>query len=1434
MIISGVSGIGKTSLVKELSIEAASCRGYFITGKCDKYKQNISYLPVISAIADFIRQILTENDESLDEWKSKISDVVQNDGQILSNLIPEVEFLLGNNYQHANISAIEADIRIKVMLQGILRVMASEKHPVILVIEDMHWIDQSSISLIHLMAITHELNYIFLIGTYTSSEVSSAHPINIMIDEIKTTDRIIKEIELKTISESDVRNIISDTFKRSVYEVENISELIYNKTGGNPFFIDKFLNSLYDDKLISYNYDNKRWEWDIDRIGRKGFTANIIQIINEKFISLDDKYRDILAIASCVGLIFDIDILSKICSYTESEISYYLLNAISDGFIYKIKNTYYFSNERIYQIANFSISENESNAIHLAIGLELLNNKDKGYQEKNIFEIVDHLNIAYNLITNEIKKIKLAELNYSAAKKSHNSSAFENAYYYYDKGLSILSENLWDNEFNLLWALHKGLIETAFLTGKTEKMLYYLNKTDALAKTIDQKVEMCEFRIHYLISKNQLQDAVKVSQQALELLNVKFPKKHFKIALLIQYIMIKILLIGRRIENLDERKDAVDKRVLSISRIIASVGTAFYHSCPQIFPYLVFKHIYLSLRYGNMPESPQSFVSYALIMSGHFNDYKISYKFGKLAIKLLKKHQNRKIESRVLMIYHTFVCHWKEPLENSYESLLEGYKIGLESGDLEFTSHCAYIYCSRLYFCGYKLDKLLKKFESYSDVIYRLKQKTVYQYNQILHQTAHNLIHKRVNYSILEGKEYNEHEMISMHISANDYSALSVLYISKMMLACYFEEYNLVLDYARITEQYLKGVVSTPMYCYYYFYKSMALLAVYTTVHKKDQKKYLHEIIEIESKYKKWAENSRENYFVQYSLLKSERYRILGEKNHAIINFEKTIEEAEKSGRANLTALANERAAKYFIEINKLGAAKIYFHEAKYSYTKWGADAKILQLTDKYSEYFYRENVSIQTDTSSSGTINRSIDFDSFIKLSQTISGEIVFSKLLQKIMKIILENAGASAGFLILESKGKLYIEAEMNVSKNYISLVKTEVVDNRLNDTSRLPISLINYVARAAESVVLNDAFNEGKFKYDRYIIKNKVKSVMGMPIIAQDKFLGILYLENNLATSAFSPDRIQLLEIICSQAAISIQNAQLYDKLEDYSRTLEERVKERTNELAKVNDSLLEINTLLRDARIEAENDMRMAVNVQSSFMPKDYDDKSEWEIAFAYEPLTGVSGDFYDFYEVNGKLRGVGLFDVSGHGISSGLITVIARSIIHRHFEEKIDKDLNIVLEEINDNLIKEISHSYNYVTGVLLRFNNNTIEYVNSAHPSIVKRSYSSDQAEVIEFNDESDRGGFLGIPLMRSKFGLKKIEMQKDDAILLFSDCLNEGKNTLKKQFGMSGITNALSNLGDKSAEEMLKHLIAKYKGFIGLNRNHDDDFTLMIIKRIK
>ena len=1173
LMVTGRAGIGKTSIVKEMYKPITVRNGYFVSGKFDQFHRDIPYKTVVETFQELIRQILTESNTQLDQWREKLLAALGPNGQIIIDVIPNVELIIGPQPPVPKLGPFAAQNRFNLVFQNFIQALCRPDHPLTIFLDDMQWADSASLKLVELMITNRMAECFFIIGAYRDNQVTPGHPLMITLDAIKKEGITINHITLFPLDIENITQLLSDLLHADKEAAKPLAELVMQKTGGNPFFTEMFIKSLYEEKLLRFvppapGAGRGGWEWDMAGIQTLGITDNVVELLAGKIRQFSKKTQQALKLGSCIGNQFELQTLAAICKKSPEETAASLQEAVAESLVmisgdaYKlidpdikelamgIRVEYRFSHERIHHAAYSLISETERKLIHQHIGQHLLRIIPPEQRKKRIFDIVNQLNLGLELIYCQADRNELAKLNLMAGKIAKQSAAFEPAFVYLRTGIGLLGEDNWKSEYDMSLQLYTEAAEAAYLCAEYALMEEFVLCILERGRVLLDRAKAYEIRIEAYKAQYKLQEALETGLSILKDLGSRFPEKPNRLNIMLDLLRTKLLLAGKRISKLVDLKKMDDPIKLASMRILNRAGSAAYFADPDLLPLLVSRSVRFSIIYGNAPVTAFSYAVYGMMLCGIVGDTGTGYRFGRLALSVLEQFNAKEFKAMTFHMVYGFVIHWKDHVRETLKPLSEGYRIGLETGDFEYGGYCAFFYCYHSFVAGKGLDEVALEMAGYSDALGRLKHEQSLHGHGIFRQTVANLRGMSGTRRSLDGDYYNEGRMLPIHSKAKDRTTLYYLYSNKLLLNYLFCDYKEAIKNGALAERYLDGVVGMVVVPIFFFYDSLARLAVFHDSSRSEQRVILKKVAANRKRIKKWAHHAPTNHLHRFYLIEAERMRILGKDARAEEYYDQAIELAKKHEYINEEALANELAARFYLAKENSRIAGAYIQDARHSYLIWGATAKVRDIDTRYSQLLAGRPLRILSGinkpdrTITTIDSGECLDLASVMKASLAISGEIVLDRLLERLIRIAIENAGAEKGFLILESMGKLMIEAEGSLDQDHITVLHSVP----LEESNNLSPAIINYVARTRESVVLNDAATEGRFTNDPYILSSHLKSVLCEPIIYKSKLRGILYLENNLTTGAFTIKRTEMLKLLTSQIAISLENARLYTNLEE----------------------------------------------------------------------------------------------------------------------------------------------------------------------------------------------------------------------------------------------------------------------------------------------
>ncbi len=1160
MLVTGHAGIGKSMLVREIYKPITQKKGYFISGKFNQLQRNIPYAAVVDAFTGLVRSLLTESQTRLQLWKQRLCEAMGSSGQVMVDVIPDLALIIGPQPPVPQLGPQEASNRFNLVFQRFIQVFGQE-HPLVIFLDDLQWADAASLQIIQLMltgvggqgdSSTALRRSHLVIGAYRDDEMSVTHPLTMTIKALQEKGVEQQAIALQPLSLADIQQLLSDTLRTSRRNVHTLASLIRAKTGGNPFFVNEFLKALAAENLVYFDFETSRWRWTIQQIKACDITDNVVTLMVSKLEKLPPETQNILCLAACIGATFDLKTLAAVEQKPESQISKTIAAAVEAGLLLATSppeetlliQNYRFLHDRVQQAAYSLMSKQQKQEQHFKIGQLLLQTvrspsaSDKQHWQANLFDIVDHLNIGKAQSAEARFLLDLAQLNLEAAKKSKNATAYAAARDYLCTGLSCLPPQAWTDFYALTRSLHQERAEIEYLLGNFEQSQQLLDKILANANTLLDRAEAYSLLVLQFTLRTDYAKAVDYGRQALQLFEIDFPQADYAAAFDRDYQQLEIALGDRPLSSLLNLPHIKKREQQLAIKILSNMGSAAYRYDQTVWQVVVVISIRLFLAWGNVPESCYGYSNFGTLLGSVLKNYPASYESCLVSLKLSEKYGDATQKSRACFILSNFVHSWVKHVREADVINQTGAKLGLESGELQYVGYTISYRISNLFFQGKSLDTLSVDLQEALSFCQQVKNQwavdALLAYQLAIHALSHISQH-----SLLEST--NDADYINSCIANKSYSGLCRYYILKAIVHYLGGHYGVALAcvrQAQALQSYILGVVSSAELN---LYTSLILVQLWATASPQQQAEYLDEINALQEQLKLWADSCSENFLHKFWLVEAEVARINCQMWQAQEGYDRAIAAAADQGFIQEEALANELAAQFWLQCGKPEFAQSYFQKAHYGYQLWGAMAKVHQLEQQQPTLLKN---ALQTDRSSSAG---NLDVLSLMKGSQAIAREIVLDKLLAQLMTLVMENAGAQLGHLMIEEDGQFHIEATGVVN------APPRILE-RLPIAGTVPMSLFNYVTRTRKSVVLSSAVDRGEFTQDGYIQQHRTKSVLCTPLIYQNKLTALLYLENNLAEGAFTDNHLQMITLLSGQAAISLENSRLY-------ATLEQKVSERT---------------------------------------------------------------------------------------------------------------------------------------------------------------------------------------------------------------------------------------------------------------------------------
>lgn len=1172
LFLTGPSGIGKTALVNKIHEECAQDNNYFLWITCSLLESNKPYTPIIRAFQDLFKQLLSEGSERIVYWRETFLRGLSPYEGIIAHFIPEIEFIIGKQDKQEQ---LPSEAMYQQFLQAILAFMdlfVTRERPLIILLDDLQWADQATIYFMNHLLQNEQHTHLLMIGAYQ-------HSVNHLIDdsmkEVRESDTPSVIHEIKPLKFIDVQLWIEEVFLIDQHDTRVLSEFIYRVTQGHPLLIEQSLQLLYDERIIRFHQDDGIWVLNIDDLQNLTIDSSVTDFIVKRLDQLPCETIKILQIAACLGRRFDLKTLAMLTKESYAEIARKLWFALEKGIIYpldmnykwvypdenitlihKQSPKYHFLHHKLLKGVYIATDQDTREQLHLQVGKMLLNMYDGEQREEHIFEIVHHLNIASDHLSLH-ERLSLAKWNRLAGNKAKLNATQAGALIFFEKGQQLLPQNCWDEPyFTTTYQMMLNLGESQFLTKKyieAEKTFEIIFKH---AQTIEEKANVYELKISLYTETYQEEKAIETGIECLLMCRQRMKRKPTKIDVIKEYMLVQLALKKSRKGNLLDLPKMKDKHAQLILKTLVHLNEPAYRVNQNLSAYLTFKALRLSLKYGVMDITSLVYSNYALVLSAGIHNYKEGYAFGKLSLEHASKYEDNNIKAKVYFIFGSLINHLSYHFRSSIDYLEKSQQYSMASGDIHFEGVNTAFIGMIAYLKGENLKTLLLIVKEQLHIAKQSDNQLAIHYLDEMIYWIDVLIHadKYLSWKFIE---FTDHPL-----------AILVHHTPRLQMTYLFHEEieaKKIIEKVRPFVDQVPSLVITPEYFFYDCLWTMKFMKNKGIRFKRGKKK-----VEQKLKYfKKWAQHSPTNFQHQYKLLQAEFASILGDDQRAVRLYQASISLAKENGFLQDVAIANECMAQYYLDTGLPQSAKGYIFEAYDYYMRWGAQRKADQLIKQYPAFIDQQKKgSIQTYEK-----NRPLGLRAAFEVAAVLSREVNFKQLVQKIMEAILTQGGGERACLILSQKHELQIVANDHVNKDI------HILEERLpvRDFQELPQTIIDYVANRKDYLVLGHASMRGEFIKDKYIASKQVKSILCLPLLNQGKLIGVLYLENNQMTHAFTNERVDLLAILASQAAISIENTYLYSHLED-------EVEDRTRLLNKVNKNLMQANGLLAQSREE----------------------------------------------------------------------------------------------------------------------------------------------------------------------------------------------------------------------------------------------------------
>jgi predicted ATPase/signal transduction histidine kinase len=1139
VLVSGYSGIGKSSVVNELHKVLVPPRGLFAAGKFDQYKRDIPYTTLAQAFQTLIRQILVKSEAEVEHWRCALAEAVGPNGQLIINLIPWVEFLIGKQPPVAELPPRDAQNRFQLVFRRFLGAFARKEHPLALFLDDLQWMDAASLELLEYLVAHSEVRHLLLVGAYRDNEVSPSHPLLRTLEAIRSAGARVHEIELTPLGLDDVGQLVADALHCELERARPLAQLVQEKTGGNPFFAIQFFTSLADEGLLAFDPVTRDWEWVMDSICAKSYSDNVVDLMTGKLKRLSAATQEALKDFACLGNVAEVATVAMVRKGTEEAMHAELGDAVRAGLIFPGETSYKFLHDRIQEAAYALIPEGERARAHLRIGRVLLASMTGNGLAEHLFDLANQLDRGAALLIDREEKTQVAMIDLRAGRKAKASTAYASAREYFSAGMALLDERDWSSQHELTFNLWLERAECELLSGNFEKAEQLIGELLQRGVSNVDQATTCRLKVRLHIVKGEYRQAMATALACLRLFGVDLPEHPTWEQVQGEYETVWQSLDGRPIESLIDLPLMTDPDLQAAMQALSELQPGAYFTDRRLACLQALRMVNIAVRHGTSAASALAYAYFATTLGPIFHRYHDAYRFAKLACDLVEKHGFAASRGRVHFSMGR-VAFWTQPLATATDFMRATLRGAIDAGDLPLACHSMCNCVTGLLLRNDPLDAAWRESEKGLDFAEKADFRDAAAIFVSQQRFIATMQGRTATFSTYSDAQFDE-ATFEEQLTGAIFPLICAYWILKLKARFLSGDYAEALAAADKVKPLLSAAAGQIHLLDYFYCTALTITALYENGNADQQSGWRELLIAHREQLREWAENYPPTFADKHLLVLAEIARLEGRAFDAMQLYEQAIQSAREHGFVQNEGLAQEVAARFYAARGFEAIAHMYLRSARNCYDRWGAHGKVKQLDERYPHL--QEERPPTSTTATIGTPVRQLDVETVVKASQALSSEIVLPKLIERLMRIAVEHAGAERGLLILFRDEKPQIEAEATTGQGKVEVT----VRQKLITPLDLPQSVLQYVYRTRERVVLDDASVRNLYSEDEYVRHKRPRSVLCLPIVKQTKLIGALYLENNLTPRAFTSDRVAVLEMLASQAAISLENAKLYFDLQ-----------------------------------------------------------------------------------------------------------------------------------------------------------------------------------------------------------------------------------------------------------------------------------------------
>ncbi|MCB2217136.1 trifunctional serine/threonine-protein kinase/ATP-binding protein/sensor histidine kinase [Desulfofustis glycolicus] len=1160
-LITGASGSGKTSLLLEIQ-KVLEYRGAIVLRATAEHgRGDTPGAPIIFACRRLLRHLLSLDPEQRASWLDLLLPAFDGQQEQAVAQLPELRELFGTTPAASPDTALAISSNLSIA-KTLLAAIDRHFKTLVVIQDDLHLVDPETLSVITSFLADRQRQGLLICS---SADPDATAIFADTIDEPAGSVSFPVHLELLPLTDDEIAGLLSETLYQPLTDMLGLAHCCREKTGGNPFFLKQFLAQLHESGALAFNSKSGRWDYDLPAVMATDVTPNVGELLTRRIAAFPAGQRTVLQYAACIGPRFDLRLLSLVYGNTPQQTLADLAKALNDGLILPAapqalgpsgtnegntqKTDYFrFAHEQIRHAAIALLPLATRNALGVRIGSMMQYLSESANHHYPLSDIVGHLNQGISALETDKQRFELATLNLEAAIQAKTSGTTSLYRRLSATALELLPASAWTTQYGLTLDVYSEAAEAAARSDLTEESERLFAIVCSRARTAVDSTRVYRTAMQLYRRSDRCREALRTGRTILAALGISLAESPGKHAAAAAFLSARISLFGRSEQALLTMPQMTDPIQASIMEVLLETALAAYQIRPALLPIISLTSIRLSLAHGH--HRVASIIGYpifgALLCSAGTRQYRLGSRYGQLALDLQKRSGIPAHPFSVHLV-STDITHWHRHLRHSQDSLQQACRQQYYHSESESAALCAVGCFATMFFLGRSLTGVLEETAPYRRHIDTASSGVRYR-QMMLEQTIANLRGRTSDPSIFSGLHYDGIRMSSLLQHGDDRTTLFFFHQLGQLLAYLFGNYERAEQHGSKALALIDGVRSSFLLPIFLFIHTLTLLAICRDPHHTGRRSRWTAINTGIQKMRRWGETSPKNYRHRYHLLCAERHRITDQREAAAHHYEQAISLARQNGYQQDAALGYELAAAFYLASGRPLVARSYLGEALHHYRQWEAEALVDHLRKHSADLLVerrtgtREQAGVPVSLTT-GLDASPLDLGSFVKASRAFSSEFVLDEVVRKLIMIVVENAGAEVGLLIMNPTDAPLVKVTATSGERQGAVVDTPLLAHR----QRLSLAVIKHVTTSGETIVLDHACLSGPFTGDLYIRSNNTKSLLCVPIKHHGDLLAILYLENNLTTAAFSPERLDIIELIAGQAAISIKNAQLYEELQ-----------------------------------------------------------------------------------------------------------------------------------------------------------------------------------------------------------------------------------------------------------------------------------------------